>query len=98
VQDFVSGIDDAQPEKKKYADAAKKFRLPYWDWARRGQSAIFPEVALDNVYDRKSVPQSSKSWFSKNPVYNPLFRYTFPNGTDTQITKVCHIHFSAILI
>jgi tyrosinase len=91
VQDFVSGIDDAHPDKKNYAAAAKTFRLPYWDWARRGQSSIFPQAALENKYDRKSVPKSSKSWFEKNPVYNPLFQYPFPEGSDRKITRVSHL-------
>lgn len=87
VQDFVIGIDNSHPEKSRYVEAAKSFRLPYWDWARRGQSAIFPQVAIDNRYDRASVPRSTKSWFNDNPVYNPLFRYPFPNGVDGRITR-----------
>lgn len=88
VQDFVGGIDGSHPDKQRYVEAAKTFRLPYWDWARRGQSAIFPQVALDNTYNRASVPRSSKSWFNNNPVYNPLFQYRFPEGTDPNIARV----------
>jgi tyrosinase len=89
VVDFVSGIDDAHPEKQKYAEAAKSFRLPYWDWARRGQTAIFPQATLDNKYDRSSVPKSRTSWFSNNEIYNPLFQYPFPEDTDNLIARVC---------
>lgn len=81
VQDFVKGIADGTPGKQEYVDAAKTLRLPFWDWASRHESGVFPLRAVSNTYDRSKVPKSSKSWFEKNPkaeVYNPLFKYVFP--------------------
>lgn len=84
VQDFVKGIADGTPGKQDYVNAAKTLRLPYWDWASKEESGVFPLNAVSNTYDRSKVPKSSTSWFERSPkpkVYNPLFQYPFPEGT-----------------
>lgn len=80
VQDFVRGIANGTPGKADYEKAAKSFRLPYWDWASREESGVFPLEAIKNTYDRSQVPKSTTSWFERNPkprVYNPLFQSPF---------------------
>ena len=65
-------------------DLAEKFRIPYWDWARK-DTQIVPQEALDPKYPADGPPSSeSISTLVKN--YNPLYAYPFPKGTTKDIT------------
>ncbi|KAF2740941.1 Di-copper centre-containing protein [Polyplosphaeria fusca] len=87
VKKIAEGVkDDPKGTKQKYVDAAKTFRLPYWDWAKPlnaadpNSSPYFPKAALSKSYNRTKLPKSSESWFDQNPtkpVYNPLFQAPF---------------------
>ena len=81
VKEIASGIDPSHPGKKIYMDLAEKFRIPYWDWARK-DTQIVPQEALDPEY-LADGPPSSKSIPKK---YNPLYAYPFPKGTTEDIT------------
>jgi len=84
VQEFVKGIDDSHDEKQSYVEAAKAFRLPYWDWAKKGNSAV-PAAAMNETYDRRAVPKSSTSWFKEDTEPNPLYCFNWPEGTPEDI-------------
>lgn len=81
VNDIASGIDDSSAEKAKYVAAAKEFRMPYWDWARKNVS-IFPEEALSNEISFSGPPSRN----SVHPKYNPLFQAPFHEGACAKIT------------
>lgn len=81
VNDIATGIDSTSPEKARYVAAAKSFRMPYWDWARK-DVPIFPQEALNNT-NSSSGPTSSASVHAK---YNPLFQAPFQSGTPANIT------------
>ena len=65
-------------------DLAEKFRIPYWDWARK-DTQIVPQEALDREY-RTDGPPSSGSISTLGKDYNPLYAYSFPKGTTEDIT------------
>ena len=80
-------------EKTKYQAAAKKFRLPYWDYFRpRGAQVKFPGIINNGVTTYKydfSLPKifteetiMIKKWDVPLPfpMKNPFRSYTFPAG------------------
>ena len=83
---IAKGIDDKEPEKDEYVRYAEAFRMPYWDWARKGDS-VFPPQALDNSYKPEGKPSSA----ARPEKYNPLFLFPFPQNTHSDIT-VSHIN------
>ena len=80
VNDLANSLNPNSVDRAKYVAAAQNFRMPYWDWARKGVS-IFPEVALHNIV-------ASKASQSKGIAYNPLFQAPFPDGAPPEVTKV----------
>jgi tyrosinase len=84
VKDYVQGIPDDFEQKPQYVKGAESFRLPYWDWASSGHSSV-PDVAMETTDARKNPPPSKTSWFSNNPVYNPLHEYRWPKGAPQDI-------------
>ncbi|ENH75899.1 Tyrosinase [Fusarium oxysporum f. sp. cubense race 1] len=88
--DFVAQQFTAEEGRDKYVEAAKSFRMPFWDWARPGLP-VFPEEATNSDKARVIVPQSllqeypdlNKSADGSVEIHNPLFSYTFPSGIDT---------------
>ena len=65
-------------------DLAERFRMPYWDWARKN-TQIVPQEVLDPK-DPTDGPLSSKSIPALGNNYNPLYAYPFPEGTPDNIT------------
>ncbi|EWY84513.1 hypothetical protein FOYG_11958 [Fusarium oxysporum NRRL 32931] len=88
--DFVAQQFTAEEGRDKYVEAAKGFRMPFWDWAHPGLP-VFPEEATNSDKARVIVPQSllqeypdlNKSADGSVEIHNPLFSYTFPSGIDT---------------
>jgi len=82
VNDIANEIIAPPAEKAKYVAAAKDFRMPYWDWARKDVT-IFPEEALNNTTDFTGPPSTA----SVHPKYNPLFQAPFQDKVPKEITS-----------
>ena len=64
-------------------DLAERFRIPYWDWARK-DTQIVPQEAL-NRENPVHGPPSSASLPALEKNYNPLYAYPFPEETQGDI-------------
>jgi hypothetical protein len=95
----ADSIDPMSPEKAKYQQIAKNFRMPYWDWARRDVSP-FPKAALNstaypNNKDFFKSPNFKGPQMTPDPKvkddYNPLFTFPFPKDTIKELKTVSMI-------
>ncbi|KAF9772953.1 hypothetical protein IL306_009291 [Fusarium sp. DS 682] len=87
-----------EEDKKKYTAAAKKFRLPYWDYYRpRGGQVTFPGVVdgstttspydyhAPKIFTKKKVMVKSLPDNELKPVDNPFFQYEFDASGSNRI-------------
>jgi hypothetical protein len=80
----VNAIAEAyvdEEKRKKYIQAAKNFRMPYWDWALPTDAGIgvLPKEALSSTKHRVIRPENDDG----NPEINPLASYKF-QSTDEE--------------
>ena len=47
VNQAAKEIESDHPKKEAYMTAAKNFRMPYWDWARKDAPLVPPEALQD---------------------------------------------------
>ncbi|SPQ18279.1 b447e784-f57a-40e5-89a7-874d54feefc1 [Thermothielavioides terrestris] len=61
------------PERQRYQDAARRFRIPYWDWAATPPSgeSVLPRSIGGSPYVDVEGPNGLQR------IANPLFSYTF---------------------
>lgn len=69
---FIATLYEIEDERVRYTAAARKFRIPYWDWA------ITPE-AREGVYPRsvQSPSVDINGPFGIQTIANPLYSYSF---------------------
>lgn len=70
---FIANAYADDERKAEYVKAAKTFRMPYWDWARRDLGVFPPQASskkLNPVIRPKSIPGKSDI----NPLANYIFR------------------------
>ncbi|OCL03657.1 Di-copper centre-containing protein, partial [Glonium stellatum] len=79
VNDIANGINAPSAEKAKYIAAAKDFRMPYWDWARK-DVPIFPREALNNENSTNGPPSSASIHAKYNPLFQAPFQSSVPPG------------------
>lgn len=64
------------PDAQKYQDAAKKVRLPYWDWAAESTKSHLPaSMTVETMNVIKPAPGTGEPITANIP--NPLYSYTF---------------------
>ncbi|KAK1470386.1 hypothetical protein CTAM01_16837 [Colletotrichum tamarilloi] len=76
----------------KYIDAAKTFRMPYWDWARPGLP-LFPDEAISRARHPVKRPPSQSGLPEK---INPLGSYKFGEYSKER-TKAKDTNFIGII-
>jgi tyrosinase len=66
-----------QTLRARYVEAAKGFRMPYWDWATKttGQTTTFP-----TIFTSPTVPVVGIDGTTKQ-INNPLFSFRFDDKT-----------------
>lgn len=69
---FIATLYESEAERARYAAAARRFRIPYWDWA------ITP-AAGEGVYPRsvQSPSVDINGPFGVQTIANPLYSYLF---------------------
>lgn len=77
-------------ERDRYVEAARRFRIPYWDWAAtppRGES-VFPASVGGSPFVDVDGPNG------RQRIANPLFSYTFKplNATAFDHPPVSYTH------
>ncbi|OTB03798.1 hypothetical protein M426DRAFT_12300 [Hypoxylon sp. CI-4A] len=92
LHDIITDIAQqftAEEGKARYLAAAKTFRIPYWDWARRDLS-VFPEEALITGKINVNMPATlAKALGVKlegqvGQIDNPLYNFKFPSGIESE--------------
>ncbi|KAI5792061.1 hypothetical protein FPQ18DRAFT_389582 [Pyronema domesticum] len=65
-------------DRKRYAAAAQKVRLPYWDWAAEDTRSAIPAVMMQpNIQVSRPNPRTGVA--QRVTIRNPLFAYNFSN-------------------
>ena len=84
-----------EEKRKRYIQAAKNFRMPYWDWAPPTDAGIgvFPKEALSSTKHRVIRPENDDG----NPEINPLESYNFQPTGKPQSTEEKRIDFASVL-
>lgn len=69
---YIATLYEIEDERVRYTAAARRFRIPYWDWA------ITPEAG-EGVYPRsvQSPSVDINGPFGIQTIANPLFSYLF---------------------
>lgn len=69
---FIATLYETEDERVRYTAAARRFRIPYWDWANT------PEAG-DGVYPRsvQSPSVDINGPFGIQTIANPLYSYLF---------------------
>lgn len=93
----VNAIAEAyvdEEKRNKYIQAAKNFRMPYWDWALPTDAGIgvFPKEALSSTKHRVIRPENDNG----DPEINPLASYKF-QSTKKDDTAKADIDFVSVL-
>ena len=68
------------PEKTMWEDAAKQWRLPYWDWAAK--QAYINDYGLPEIFTKETVDvlDFDPTVTTRATVPNPLWKFSNPGG------------------
>ena len=84
-------FDVAAAEKRKYQDAARRFRLPFWDpfMPRNAPGSSSDPDNMNEIWGLPKILSVEKVWVRKpkNPndlteIFNPLASFAFPSDTE----------------
>ncbi|PNS20693.1 Tyrosinase [Sphaceloma murrayae] len=79
VQDAANSFPD-DGRRARYVNAARNFRIPYWDWAAQSCAECLPYPRLvSQMYLDVDTPNGRQT------LMNPLFRYNFTSGPPTEM-------------
>jgi tyrosinase len=107
--DIANTYDTAH--RQKYLDAAKAFRLPYFDYFRpRGGKVHFPGVVADKmmtefdfdftlpaVFNEKDINILAAPADTPTPIGNPLYAFSFKGKSDHFQEKDMRIFVSSLI-
>lgn len=70
------GLKEEDKTRKLWLNAAKQFRMPYWDWARRGPTGEFglPSICTADVIQ---IVMPGNDYMAYD---NPLTKFVNPSG------------------
>lgn len=89
--DAIAHEYEEDEERQKNIEAAKNFRMPYWDWALPADPGIglFPEEVLSTTQHTVTRPRRHGS---KPLKINPLASYRFQNTKAKEIYQYKEIN------
>ncbi|KAG4440203.1 hypothetical protein IFR05_004282, partial [Cadophora sp. M221] len=82
IYDIMIGIIarnvPAGSQRKAWEDAAKQWRLPYWDWAVKQR--YMGDYGLPEIFTKERVPILNFDRTTTTNIINPLWKFSNPTG------------------